>query len=118
MKPAAFTIAAYGVYLLFNGLALLAMLSVALSLLGLPATADPWVRVVGLVAGEIGFYFVVVARNDIRAMFSATVYGRAGAAAIFLALRLSQSGPPQLLLFAAVDLLAASWTYVVCRRER
>jgi hypothetical protein len=111
------SLAVYGAYLLANGVALLLAPGVTLGLLGLAHAEDPWIRVLGLVAGEIGYYFLVAARKDIRAIYPATVYGRGFAALVFLALVVFKVGPPQLLLFAAVDLLTSAWTYVAIKRE-
>jgi hypothetical protein len=118
MKAPAISLAAYGAYLLANGVALLLAPGVTLGLLGLAHAEEPWIRVLGLVAGEIGYYFVVAARKDILALYPETVYGRGAAALVLLALVVSKIGPLQLLLFAAVDLLTAAWTYIAIKRER
>ena len=118
MKPAAISLAVYGGYLLANGVALLLAPGVTLGLLGLPPAEEPWIRVLGLVAGEIGYYFLVAVRKDIPAFYPATVYGRGFAALVFLALVVSKVGPLQLLLFGAVDLLTSVWTYLAIKRER
>jgi hypothetical protein len=118
MSPAAFSVAVYGAYLLLNGVGLVLSPALPLGLLGLPVPNEPWARLFGLVAGEIGFYFVFAARNELAAFFRAAIYGRASAAAIFLVLVLLHIGPVQLLLFAAVDLLAAAWTQLTLRPLR
>jgi hypothetical protein len=118
MKSPAVSLAVYGAYLVTNGVALLLAPSLALGLLGLPPVEEPWVRVVGLVAGEIGFYFLVAARNDIPAFYPATVYGRGFAALAFAALVALKIGPLQLLIFGAVDLVTSVWTYLAIKRER
>lgn len=116
MTQAALSLAVYGVYLLANGLALAVAPSLPLTLLGLPPTEEPWIRVLGLVAGEIGFYFLFAARKGIAGFFPATVFGRGVATLVFLALVAFKLGPVQLLLFAAVDLLTAIWTHLAIRR--
>ncbi|MEO7391166.1 MAG: hypothetical protein ABIU58_03265 [Ramlibacter sp.] len=118
MTPSAFSLAVYGIYLLANGVGLAIAPSVLLALLGLPPTEEPWIRVLGLVAGEIGFYFLFAARKGISSFFPATVYGRGAATLVFLALVVFKLGPVQLLLFAAVDLLTAIWTHLAIKRER
>jgi hypothetical protein len=111
VSPAAVSLAVYGVYLLVNGVGLAVSPVLLLALLGLPPTEEPWIRVLGLVAGEIGFYFLFAARKELSTFFPATVYGRGVAALVFLILVISKLGPMQLLLFAAVDLLTAIWTH-------
>lgn len=118
MTPAAFSLVVYGIYLLANGLGLLFTPNVAFAILGLPFTEDAWVRVLGLVAGEIGFYFIYAARRNLSAFYPATVYGRGAAALIFLLLVLLKLGPLQLLLFAAVDVATAIWTHFAIKRDR
>ena len=111
MTPAALSLFVYGIYLLANGIGLAVAPSLPLALLGLPPTEEPWIRVLGLVAGEIGFYFVFAARKGIASFFQATVFARGAAAFVFVVLVVFKLGPVQLLLFAAVDLLSAIWTH-------
>jgi len=118
VTPAALSLAIYGVYLLANGLGLATAPSLPLSLLGLPPTEEPWIRVVGLVAGEIGFYFIFAARRGISSFFPATVFARGVAALVFSALVALKLGPVQLLLFAAVDAITAIWTHRAIKRAR
>ena len=115
---AALSLAVYGIYLPANGLGLLLTPSVPFALLGVPFIEDPWVRVLGLVAGEIGFYFVYAARAGLSGFYRATVYARGTAALVFLVLVTLKLGPVQLLLFAAVDLLSAIWTHFALRSAR
>ena len=65
MNAAAKSLVVYGVYLLFNGIALVVAPNTVLTLFGLPGTSEPWIRVVGLVAGEIGYYFIFAARRGL-----------------------------------------------------
>jgi len=116
LTTAALSVAVYGAYLLANGVGLVLFPTLPLSLLGLPAANEPWARLFGLVAGELGFYFIFAARKEFTEFLKATVYGRAGAAAVFVLLVLLRLGPMQLLLFAAVDALAAAWTLLALRR--
>ena len=117
LTPTAFSVAVYGAYLLFNGIGLVFSPALPLALLSLPPANEPWARLFGLLAGEIGFYFIFAARNELEAFFRATVYGRAGAAAVFVGLVLLGVGPTQLLLLAGVDLLSALWTQFALRRR-
>ena len=73
---------------------------------------------VGLIAGEIGFYCLFAAQKNIRAFYPATVFGRGFSALAFAALVALDIGPLQLLILVAVDLLTATWTYFAIKRER
>ena len=117
MSTAGKSLFAYGVYLLLNAAGLLFSPNILLSLFGLPGTSEPWIRMLGLVVGEIGFYFVFAARKGITAFYPATVVARYAAALVFAGLVVTGAGPWQLLIFAAVDLLAAAWTQLAIRRD-
>ena len=117
MSAAALSIVVYGAYLLANGFGLLLFPDLSLSIIGLPASADVWIRVVGLLAAEIGFYYVFIGAKGIAQIYRATIFGRAVAAATFCALVFLGMGPPQLLLFAAIDTLSAAWTYFALKQR-
>ena len=116
MTPAAISLFVYGVYLLVNGVGLLCAPNLLLNLLGLASTEEPWVRVLGLVAGEIGFYFVFTARKSVTSLFQAMVHARGAAALGFVALVVLERGPIQLLFFAVVDVVSAIWTHYAFKR--
>lgn len=116
MTSAAISLVAYGIYLLANGLGLLLVPDLALSIIGLPISPDAWIRVVGLLAGEIGFYYVYVGLKGASEIYTATILGRIAAAFVFGVLVFSGIGPVQLLLFAAVDILSVVWTYLAVRK--
>jgi hypothetical protein len=111
------SVAVYGAYLLANGLVLLTIPGIALPLLGLPASGEIWIRVLGLVMAEIGFYFIYSARRNIVTFFPATVFGRCSAALVFVMLVALGLGPVQLLIFAAIDFLSAAWTHMVNKHD-
>ena len=117
MDAAARSLFVYGVYLLLNAVSLVLTPNMLLTLLGVPGTSEPWIRVVGLVAGEIGFYFLVAARRGLSALYPATVHARIVAALVFVALVATRVGPWQLLIFGAVDLLTALWTQRSIKRR-
>lgn len=117
MDAAARSLVVFGVYLLLNAVGLVFTPNLVLSLFGVPPTSEPWIRVLGLVAGVIGYYYIFAARQGLRAFYPATVHGRGVAALVFLGLVLMQLGPWQLLIFGAVDLLAALWTLTALRRQ-
>ena len=111
MDAASRSLVVFGIYLMALAVGLIAVPAVVLGLFGLPAPTEPWIRVLGLVTGILGYYYLVAARGRLYAFYPATVYGRAAAAASFLLLVVTGLGPWQLVLFGAVDLLAALWTH-------
>ena len=81
-----------------------------LNLFGLSAGDDVWIRFVGMLASIIGFYYVQVARVGLDQFIPWTVAGRyyaAGLMVLFVAFGKIGLG---MLLFAAVDAAAATWT--------
>lgn len=117
MDAAAKSLVVFGVYLLMNAVGLTFIPNTVLGMFGLPATQEPWIRVLGLLAGIIGYYYIFAARQGLRSFYPATVHGRGAAGLVFLGLVAAKVGPWQLLIFGAVDLLAAVWTHFALKRE-
>lgn len=95
---------------MINGVLLAVAPGFVFSLMGWEEFDGPWVRVVGVLAVEIGYYFVYAARKELSVFYNLSVITRVGVGVAFLALALSGLGPLPLLLFASVDLLSAGWT--------
>jgi hypothetical protein len=57
MSKAAFTIKIFGIYLLLLGPVLMVAPNVLLSIFRIAPTEDVWIRVVGVLAFNIGIYF-------------------------------------------------------------
>lgn len=77
MSKSAFTVKAFGCYLLVLGVALAAVPNLLLSTFGLPATHEVWIRVVGVLVFNVGVYYVYAAQCEARAFFRASVCTRA-----------------------------------------
>ncbi len=115
MNAPAKSLAVFGVYLLGIAATLMLLPNLFLSIFGLPSTQEPWIRVVGLLSGVVGYYYLFAAARGLSAFYPATVYARVAAAVVFAALVATQVGPWQLVIFGAVDLLAAVWTHLAIR---
>jgi hypothetical protein len=116
MKDAARSILAFGIYLVGLGTGLLLAPDTMLALFGQPPTAEPWLRVVGLVALVLGTYYVAAARAGLRPFFGWTVKGRAFGAVVLVLLVVRDLAPAFVLLMAALDAAGAAWTAVALRR--
>jgi hypothetical protein len=55
MSKSAFTVKAFGIYLLVLGVGLTFAPNLLLSVFGMPATSEVWIRVVGVLVFNIGF---------------------------------------------------------------
>ncbi|MFO1329166.1 MAG: hypothetical protein U1F56_17535 [Rubrivivax sp.] len=110
-RPAARSLHVFGLYLLGAGLGLMLAPALLLAPLGLPAPADVWGRVAGLVVTVLGIYDVVAARAGLMPLVRASVPVRGGVAALLSLAVVIGLAPPPLLVFAAVDALGALWTW-------
>jgi len=117
MATPATTIRVFGVYLL----ALAALLVVApnpfLGLFGFPATGEVWVRVVGMLAGFLGYYYLRAATAGLEQFFAWTVPVRLSVLVFFAAFVGIGIAPPALLAFGAIDAAAAVWTWLALRER-
>jgi hypothetical protein len=97
------------------GLGFLLLPMQILHLFGLTAGDDVWIRFVGMLASIIGFYYIQVARAGLDRFIPWTVPGRYYAGANMVLLVVLNKVGPGMLLFAAIDIAAATWTWVALR---
>jgi hypothetical protein len=76
MSKAAFTVRAFGYYLIVLGVALVAVPNLLLGIFQVPATGEVWIRVVGLLVFNIGVYYICAARCEAVEFFKASVFTR------------------------------------------
>jgi hypothetical protein len=84
---------------------------------GIPATTDVWIRVVGMLVGFLAFYYVRASHARLDAFYAWTVPARMSVLLFFGAFVGLGLAPRALLLFGAVDALAALWTWMALRRS-
>lgn len=72
---------------------------------------------VGTLVLVLGFYYFQASRNELIPFLRATVYGRAVVLFFFTGFSLFGLAPATLILFGAVDALAAFWTFTALRSE-
>jgi hypothetical protein len=117
MSGSARTVFVFGIYLAVLGMGLLAAPGLVLAPFGLPVPQEVWVRVGGTVIAILGAYYVLAARHGLRTFFAWTVATRACVIVVFAVLVLSSLAPTVLLLFGAVDLAGAMWTWAMLKRD-
>jgi hypothetical protein len=115
---AATTIRIFGIYLMLLGAAVIAAPNLVLALFGLPPTSEVWLRVVGLLAAILGYYYFQAARHDLVPFYRASVPARVFAFLSFVAFVLFGLVKPSLILFGAFDLLGAAWTFFALRSSQ
>ena len=117
-SASAFTVKFFGIYALLTGLNLMFAPNMLLGMFGIPETSEVWIRVVGVLAFNIGIYYWYAAKCEAKAFFEATVYARGFvfiAFATFAALGLVNKA---LILFGCVEVAGAIWTWLALRKEK
>jgi len=94
------------------------MPNVMLTLFAYPTTEEVWIRVVGMLLVLLAFYYIQAARRELTDFFQWTVYARASVILFLIAFVVLDLARPILILFGAVDLLAALWTEATLRSSR
>ena len=118
MSKAAFTIKAFGVYLLCLGIIVTFAPNQLLSILGIPQTKDVWIRVTGVLVINIGIYYWYAARCEATAFFHASVYTRSLILVSFASFAVFGLVSPIIILFGAVDFLGGLWPYHALRLDK
>jgi hypothetical protein len=118
MHPASRSIQVFGIYVVLTGLGLTFAPALLFSPLGVPVPAEVWVRVLGVLAIVVGYYYWACGRADAVPFFVASVRGRLVFAALCVVLVVAYAAPLQLLLFCLVDIAGAAWTYHGLRAAR
>ena len=117
MSKSAFSAKVFAVYLFVIGPVLVFAPNFLLALVGVPATTEVWIRVVGTIAFMLGVYSWVAARHELRPFLEASVYTRFGVFVAFSAFALLGLGSPMIALFGVIDLLGGVWTYFALRAD-
>lgn len=118
MKKTSTTLLVFGLYLIGMGLGLIAMPNFVLGMLGFPATNEVWVRVVGVLALVLAYYYTSAARADLKIFAQWTVPARIGVFVAFAAFVAAGFVGPVMVLLGSVDLLGAIWTGWALRAEK
>ena len=118
MSKSAFTVKAFGIYVLVVGLGLVCVPHLLLPILGFAPSSEIWIRVVGLLAFNIGIYYWYAAKSEARAFFMATVFTRVLVPVVFIVFVVLGLASSALIPFGAADFAGAAWTFLALRSER
>jgi len=110
MTAAAKSVYYFGFYLYITGITLITVPNFLLTTLKLPETNEVWIRVVGVLAFAIGYYYHRAGAGNISAFFKHTIPTRGFVFLAFFSFAL-------IILFGAVDLLGAAWTWVALKKN-
>jgi hypothetical protein len=111
LRRAQRSVVVFGVYLLALALVLLAVPNVLLAIFGIPSTQEVWIRVVGMLVGFLGYYYVRHGASAVRSFLEMTIHVRLSVPVFFFAFVVFAGAPWQLMLFAVLDILGAGWTW-------
>ncbi len=118
MSKAARSLFVFGIYLIVIGLGFILTPNLVLRLFGFPETSEPWIRVMAMLLLFLAYYYIFASRKELTEFIRITVYVRASVILFFAAFVLLDLAQPMLLLFGAVDLVAAIWTWLSLRQPQ
>lgn len=116
MTPASRSVYYFGFYLLATGMTLTVFPNLLLAMVQIPETTEVWIHLLGVVAFAIGLYYVFMSSSNHTLFTILTVYVRCMVFVWFLIFIVLRMAPPQLILFGAIDLAGAIWTYTALRK--
>ena len=117
MTKSAQTLFFFALYLFGLSVVLLVAPNLLLTTFRLPPTDEVWIRVVGMLVGFLGLYYVSAARANLLPILEMSVRARTSVPVFFGVFVAMGWVSPMLLLFGAVDLLGAIWTFLALRSE-
>lgn len=118
MTGAAKSIFYFGIYMLMEGLVLLLVPNLLLSIFGIAPTNEVWIRLVGLSVTILGVYYILCARKNLTDFFAWTIPIRLLQFFVILSLVLLSYAPLMLLAFSLIEFLSAFWTWYAMRSIR
>lgn len=117
MSKSAFSLRVFSIYMFALGSVLVAAPNLLLSFFGVPETHEVWIRVVGVLVLIIGYFDFMASRNELLAYFHWSVPARLSVPVFFVAFVALGFAPPILILFGAIDAVAAIWTAACLRAD-
>ena len=81
-------------------------------------SSEVWIHIAGWFVIWLGIYYIVSARSESKAFIRTTVYGRPTFLVFLGALVFLGMIEPVIIVFGAVDLVTAIWTYWLLRLEK
>jgi hypothetical protein len=117
MSKSAFSSKVFAVYLFLVGVVFVVAPNSLLSIFQMPQTSEVWIRVVGVIAFNIGIYAWVAAKHEDKSFLVASVYTRFLVFAAFTTFAVIGLASPMLVLFGVADLLGGIWTHFALKAD-
>ena len=118
MSRAARSLFIFGIYLEFLAVTLILFPNTLLRLFHVAVTHEIWIRLVGVVTGSVGTYYLLAARGEFAPIIVASVPVRFALMAFFAAFVVFDHADPSILFFGVADAVGAAWTLVALGGER
>ena len=104
-------------YVILSGLQLVFVPNMLLSMFGLDPASEIWIRVVGILALALSFYYYAMVNNGTPEVIKATIYGRTFFCFGLITLVVLGMAKPPLILFAVAELALTAWTWSELRKK-
>lgn len=117
MSKSAFSAKVFAIYLFVVGPLLVFAPNFLLSIFRVAPTSEVWIRVVGVIAFNLGIYAWIAAKHENKPFLEASVYTRIVFFAAFTTFSVIGLASPVLILFGAVDLLGGIWTHFALKAD-
>jgi len=118
MSKTALSVFMFGLYAIFGvGLPFLLIPHFAIGLFGMTAGDDFWIRLLGLFVLIMGCYYVMAVKVDFEPFYDWTVPARYATATFMAVAPIVGIVAPTVLIFAAVDAIAATLTVLARRAD-
>lgn len=115
MSKSALSAKVFAVYLFIVGPVLILAPNLLLGVFRIAPTSEVWIRVVGLLAFNIGVYVWISANH--RPFLEASVYTRVLVCAVFFVFAITGMAHPMIALFGAIDLCGGLWTWFALKAD-
>ncbi len=117
MSKSAFSAKVFAIYLFFVGAVLVFAPNFLLSIFRIAPSSDVWIRVVGVIAFNIGVYAWIAGKHENRPFLEASVYTRFVVFVAFTTFAVIGLASPTIVLFGVADLLGGMWTYFALKAD-
>ncbi len=117
MSRSAFSARVFAVYLFVVSPVLVCAPNFLLTMFGIAPTGEVWIRVVGVIAFNLGVYMWVAARHENKPFLEASVYTRGSVFCAFVVFALLGLASPMIVLFGLIDLGGGLWTWYALKAD-
>lgn len=114
----AVSVLVFGIYIILIGILFLFIPQVLFGLMGMVLTDYLVARLLGMLLMFFGYYYVRAALKMDKDFFSWTTHTRALAIVFLTVFCLVEKASPLIIVFGAVDLFGAAWTFAALRKEK